>query len=124
MPLPTASPIVSTGNSSAGYPSLWQNSAQAFAGFNETMAGQSGIRDSLRGNGLFNIDTGLYKNFTMPYSEHHKLQFRWETYNLTNSVRFDPASASNSVLISSSFGKLSSQLGTPRQMQFAMKYIW
>jgi len=120
-PLP---PIVSTGNSSAGYPSLWQNSAQAFAGFNETMAGQSGIRDSLRGNGLFNIDTGLYKNFTMPYSEHHKLQFRWETYNLTNSVRFDPASASNSVLISSSFGKLSSQLGTPRQMQFAMKYIW
>jgi len=121
-PLPA---IVSTGNSiGIGGPNLWQNPAAAFAGFNETMPGQSGLRTNLRGSGLFDIDSGLFKNFTMPYSEHHKLQFRWETYNLTNSVRFDPASASNSVLISSSFGKLSSQLGSPRQMQFALKYIW
>jgi hypothetical protein len=88
------------------------------------MAGQSGLRDNFRGNGIFDIDSGVYKNFAMPWSEKQRLQFRWESYNLTNSVRFDPASASNSVLIASSFGKLSGQLGTPRQMQFALKFVW
>ncbi len=117
-------PIVSTGNAVTGVPNLWQNPALAFAGFNETMAGQSGLRDNFRGNGIFDIDSGVYKNFAMPWSEKQRLQFRWESYNLTNSVRFDPASASNSVLIASSFGKLSGQLGTPRQMQFALKFVW
>jgi hypothetical protein len=116
--------IVSTGNASTGAPNLWQNPSQAFTAFNETMAGQSGLRNNLRGSGWFDIDSGVYKNFTMPWSEKEHLQFRWESYNLTNSVRFDPASASLSVLIASSFGKLTSQLGTPRQMQFAMKFIW
>ena len=89
------------------------------------MAGQSGLRNNLRGDGLFDIDSGVYKNFRMPFSEHQSLQFRWESYNLTNSVRFDPGSGlGNSVLVASSFGKLSSQLGTPRQMQFALRYTW
>ncbi|MBZ5621181.1 MAG: carboxypeptidase-like regulatory domain-containing protein [Acidobacteriia bacterium] len=115
--------VVSTGNSTGiGGPNLWQNPAAAFAGYSETMAGQSGLRTNLRGNGLFDIDTGVYKNFTMPWSEHQKLQFRWESYNLTNSVRFDPGIGSSSVLVGSSFGKLSSQLGTPRQMQFALRF--
>ncbi len=118
--------IVSTGNATgiAG-PNLWQNPAAAFAAFREDFAGESGGRTNLRGQGLFNIDSGVYKNFTMPYSEHHKVQFRWESYNLTNSVRFDPGSGlSANTLSSSSFGKLSSQLGTPRQMQFVLRYIW
>ena len=54
--------------------------------FIETFAGQSGLRDNIRGPGFFNIDTGLYKVFTMPYSEHHKIQFRWETFNVTNTA--------------------------------------
>jgi hypothetical protein len=92
--------------------------------FHETFAGQAGLRDNLRGNGLFNIDTGLYKVFTMPYSEHHKLQIRWEAYNVTNSVIFDPASASLSDNSSSNFGKISTTLTAPRQMQFAGRYTW
>ena len=92
--------------------------------FHETFIGQSGLRDNLRGNGLFNIDTGLYKVFTMPYSEHHKLQIRWEAYNVTNAVIFDPASSGSSVTSSSNFGKLSTTLTAPRQMQFAGRYTW
>ena len=125
-PLP---PSVSTGNSATGGPNIWANPADAFAAFSETMAGQSGSRNTIRGDGLFNIDTGVYKTFTMPYSEKHKLQFRWESYNMTNSVRFDPAGSINgtstlsaNLLSSSSFGKLSGQLGTPRSMQFALRY--
>ena len=52
-------------------------------------------------------------------------------YNLTNSVRFDPACGSSSggggcgnTLSATSFGKLTTQLGTPRQMQFALRFSW
>jgi hypothetical protein len=123
--------VVSTGNATgiAG-PNLWQNPAAAFAGFREDFAGESGGRTNLRGQGLFNIDSGVYKSFTMPWSEHQRLTFRWESYNLTNSVRFDPASGAgsgnspSSTISSSSFGKLNTQLGGPRQMQFALRFAW
>ncbi len=61
------------------------------------MDGQTGSRDSLRGDGFFNIDSGLYKSFTMPWSEKQKLQFRWESYNVTNTMKFDPNSANLSL---------------------------
>jgi hypothetical protein len=108
--------------SGAPAPNLWTDAKSAFAGFQETMAGQTGSRNSLRGDGFFDIDTGLAKNFTMPYSERHHLQFRWDSFNVTNSVRLDPLSASLSLTTQSSFGKLSGQLGSPRQMQFALRY--
>jgi hypothetical protein len=101
---------------------LWANSTLALAGFQETMAGQTGSRDSLRGSGFFQIDTGLSKSFTMPFNEHHRVQFRWETVNVTNTVRFDPASANLNLTSTANFGKLARQLGVPRQMQFALRY--
>jgi hypothetical protein len=122
--------VVSTGNATgiAG-PNLWQDPAAAFAAYREDFAGESGGRTNLRGQGLFDIDSGVYKSFTMPWSEHQKLTFRWESYNLTNSVRFDPALASGNAnsantLSASSFGKLSSTLGNARQMQFALRFSW
>ena len=82
----------------------------------------------MRGQGLFNVDSGVYKTFTMPWSERQKLTFRWESYNLTNTVRFDPGSSSGAgpgnTLSSSSFGKLTSTLGNSRQMQFALRFAW
>jgi hypothetical protein len=126
-PIPS---VVSTGNATSfAGPNLWQDPKAAFASFQETMAGQSGSRNTLRGDGFFNVDSGVYKSFTMPWSEHQKLTFRWEAYNVTNSVRFDPTCGGSSygtgcasLTSSSSFGKLNTQLGTPRQMQFAMRY--
>ncbi|MGA2270540.1 MAG: carboxypeptidase-like regulatory domain-containing protein [Bryobacteraceae bacterium] len=107
-----------------GGPNLWSDPASAFASFGETMAGETGSRNTIRGAGVFNIDTGLGKTFTMPWSEHHKLQIRWESFNMTNSVRFDPNWA-NIVLTSPSvFGQLARQFGSPRQMQFAGRYTW
>jgi outer membrane receptor for ferrienterochelin and colicin len=126
---PNGQPIpatVSAHNAAAvsgpGGPNLWANPAAALAGFQETMAGQTGSRNSLRGDGFFNIDTGLYKNFTMPWSEKQHLQFRWEAYNVTNTVMFDPNSANLSLTSTAKFGQLSSQLGNPRQMEFALRF--
>jgi hypothetical protein len=125
--------VVSTKNATGvtgGGPNLWLNPNDAFAAFREDFPGESGGRTQFRGQGLFNIDSGLYKRFTMPWSEHHILTFRWESYNLTNTVRFDPTggagsgnSASNT-LSASNFGRLTTLLGGPRQMQFALRYQW
>jgi hypothetical protein len=129
-PIPS---VVSTENSiaSGGGPNLWTDPSAAFAAFRYDFPGESGGRYNLRGQGLFNIDTGVYKNFTMPWSEKQKLQFRWESYNLTNAVRFDPECGSASggggcgnTLSGTTFGKLTTQLGTPRQMQFALRFAW
>ncbi len=108
----------------AGGPNLWSDPAGAFASYGETMAGETGSRNTLRGSGIFNIDTGVSKTFTMPWSEHQKFQIRWETFNLTNTVRFDPNSSSTSMTSPSSFGQLTEQFGSPRQMQFAGRFTW
>jgi hypothetical protein len=110
--------------SGAAAPNLWSDPKTALAGFSETMAGQTGSRNSLRGDGYFNIDTGLYKNFTMPWSEKQRLQFRWEAYNVTNTVRFDPNSANLSLTSTGKFGQLTGLLGNPRQMEFALRYMF
>lgn len=52
------------------------------------------------------------------------LLFRWESYNVTNSARFDPQSANLSLTFTANFGKLTSQFGTPRVMQFALRFTF
>jgi hypothetical protein len=130
---PNGNPIPSiTDNKNApavsgpGGPNLWSDPKSALAAFQVTgtFAGQTGSRTSLRGDGFFNIDSGLYKNFNMPWSEKQKLQFRWESYNLTNTVKFDPTSANLTLTSTSKFGQLSRQLGNPRQMQMALRYTF
>ena len=67
------------------------------------------------------VDLGLAKSFRMP-AEGHRLQFRWEVFNVSNSVRFDPWSASLSLTRRGSFGKYGYLLTKPRVMQFALRY--
>jgi hypothetical protein len=128
----TSNAISSGGIDKGGQPNLFSNPAAIVTApgepqgqyglFQETFAGQSGLRDNIRGPGLFNIDSGLYKTFTMPYKESHKLQVRWESFNLLNTVRFSGASLTDNS--STTFGRFSSTLTSPRQMQFAMRYTW
>ncbi len=124
-PIPT---IISSHNATAisgpGGPNLWANPALALASFQETMDGQTGSRDSLRGAGFFNIDSNLSKSFSMPWSEKQKLQLRWEAYNVTNTIKFDPNSANLSLTSTAKFGQLTGQLGSPRQMEFALRYTF
>jgi hypothetical protein len=105
-----------------GGPNLWSDPATEFKAWGFTIPGQTGSVKTLRGAGVFNIDSGVSKTWKMPYAESHTVQFRWESFNLTNSVRFDPASANNTATTSSSFGKLTDTLNSPRQMQFALRY--
>lgn len=107
-----------------GGPNLWDDPAAELAAWSTTLPGQSGSYRTLRGAGNFGLDTGVMKRWSMPWSERHFVQFRWESFNLFNTVRFDPTSTTNGNQItqSSTFGRLTGTLTSPRQMQFALRY--
>lgn len=48
---------------------MFANPAQAFNAFAFTLPGQTGSRNTLRGDGIFNIDASVSKRFLMPYNE-------------------------------------------------------
>jgi hypothetical protein len=102
-------------------PNIFQDPVQAAKSFDFTSPGEIGNRNNIRGDGVFNIDMNLSKSFAMPW-EGHAVQFRWETFNVTNSVRFDPRNINLSLSNPSSFGRYSGTLGGPRVMQFALRY--
>ncbi|MGA2728510.1 MAG: TonB-dependent receptor [Terracidiphilus sp.] len=81
--------------------------------------GEAGERNNFRGDGYFDIDTGLAKNWK--FGEFGSLKFAWETYNVVNAVRFDPASI-GSQLTGGNLGIASTLLTQPRRMQFSLRY--
>jgi len=81
--------------------------------------GEAGERNNFRGDGYFDIDTGVNK--TWQIREYGALKFAWETYNATNTVRFDPASI-GSGLTGGNLGVAGNLLVEPRRMQFSLRY--
>ncbi len=81
--------------------------------------GEAGERNNFRGDGYFDIDSGLAKSWQL--REYGALKFSWEVYNVTNTVRFDPESI-GSGLTGGNLGIASTLLSTPRRMQFSLRY--
>jgi hypothetical protein len=77
-----------TKNGLGGLPNLFSNAQAAYNSFRSARPGEVGDRNVLRYPSYFRIDMGLYKTFTMPWNEKHKLQFRTEAFNVTNTQRF------------------------------------
>ncbi|MCC6540251.1 MAG: TonB-dependent receptor [Bryobacterales bacterium] len=102
-------------------PNIFQNPRAAQSAFGFTLPGEIGDRNHVRGDGIFNIDMSLAKNFKMPL-ENHTLQFRWEVFNLTNSTRFDPLNANIGLSSLSNFGKYIGTLQPSRVMQVSLRY--
>jgi hypothetical protein len=109
-----------------GRPSIFSNGPAAINSFYYAYAGQAGQRDNIRGDGFFGLDLGLAKRWAMPWSEKQSLQFRWEVFNVPNSVRFDVQAGliAGGLGLGSggSFGNYSGLLTNPRIMQFALRY--
>ncbi|HXM15675.1 MAG TPA: hypothetical protein VN933_10570, partial [Candidatus Eremiobacteraceae bacterium] len=109
-------------------PNLFANGILAANDFGYAFPGETGARNNLRGPGFFGVDLGLAKRWKMPWNENHSLQFRWEVFNVTNSVRFDVQSANayeGGSLANgngANFGNFSGTLTNPRIMQFALRY--
>jgi hypothetical protein len=87
--------------------------------------GEAGQRNNYRGDGYFDVDTGLSKAWKI--REDMNLKFAWEVFNATNSVRFDTNPVSvygglNTQLTSGTLGQYSSTLTIPRVQQFSLRY--
>ena len=107
-------------------PDIFADPVAAEAAFRPEWPGESGVRNNVIGDGMFNIDTGVSKEFSL--GERRRLEFSWQAFNATNSVRYDVrgnvgASAQPSLSYDpSQFGKYLSTLTTPRFMQFALRF--
>jgi hypothetical protein len=117
-------PVATGGhNSNAGDPNVFKNQADALANIRAPYPGETGQRNIFRGDGYFSIDSGLSKVFRI--TERQDLQFAFEVFNLTNSVRFDPNSINNNPFGSpSSFGNYSTLLTRPRVVQLSLRYAF
>ena len=93
--------------------------AAVFSSFDFTLPGGSGTRNPLRGDGYYDWDTGLTKYFSI--TERAKLQVRWEMFNTTNSVRFDPHSINSTLDNAPNFGQATVLLTNKRLAQFAAR---
>jgi hypothetical protein len=114
-------PVTAVNKEPDGVVNMFANPTAALADFAPTFPGQSGSRNVIRGDGYAGIDASLSKRWRMPV-EGHSLQFRWETFNVTNLVRFNVQSNPPSINQSSSFGNYTGLLTQPRNMQFALRY--
>jgi outer membrane receptor protein involved in Fe transport len=94
----------------------WFNTA-AFLIQPQYTYGNSG-RNILFGPGLKNLDLSLSKSFAI--GEGKRLQFRAESFNLTNSPAFgQPAATLNGLGV----GQINTTSGDPRRIQFGLKFI-
>jgi hypothetical protein len=124
-------PILSTGvhgnvftgpSDKKGGPNIFADPAKALLAYQNTLAGGVGTRNLIRGGGYVNLDAGLGKTFTMPWKETHKLQLRWEVFNVTNTVSFDAGGISATLDTPGTFGKYNSTLSNSRVMQIGLRY--
>jgi hypothetical protein len=76
-------------------------------------------RNSLRGPGAYNLDLGLMRQLDLGGDK--RLQLRWEVFNVMNHPSYGfPVSN----LLSPDFGRITTTVGTPRQMQVAVKVLF
>ncbi len=74
---------------------------------------------NVRAPGMHDIDFSIFKNFYP--TKRTTLEFRAESYNLLNQVVFG---APDQVLTSGKFGVITTQANTPREIQFALKFLF
>jgi hypothetical protein len=84
--------------------------------------GEAGDRNNYRGDGYFDIDSGLAKTFKI--TERQSVKFAWEVFNVTNSARFDvnPINSLGITLTGGTLGNYSKTYTKPRVMQFSLRY--
>ncbi len=71
-----------------GEPYAFKDPVEVYQSFRSARAGEDGDRNILRLPWYFSMDASLNKTFRLPYAEGHQLQFRWETFNVTNTQPF------------------------------------
>lgn len=112
-------------------PNFWSDPQYAYQSYRNAYAGESGDRNVLNMSHYMTLDFGLSKVFKMPV-EGHRVQFRWEVFNALNQQFLGHMYGSRSSLgigqdphigtAPGDFGNITSIQGSPRVMQFALRY--
>ncbi len=109
-----------------GNPQFFDNADAINSGINTggpirlSYPGENGQRNNFRGQGIFDLDSGLSKAWK--FGDYGGLKFAWEVYNVTNTNRFDVPNNQQIQLTSGSLGISNSLLSVPRRMQFSLRY--
>ena len=118
----TGQPIATGTTIVNGKPNIFKNPAQASNGFDYAFPGQSGARNSIRGDGYFGWDMDLAKQWRIPGLERQTLETRWSVFNVSNTPRFDAFSMQSEWDASRTFGNYTNTLTQPRVMELALIY--
>lgn len=110
-----------------GVPNLFRDRTAAYQSFRVAAPGETGDRNLLRYPSYIDLDLGLAKTFNSPWNENHKIQFRVDTFNLTNTQKFTDVDSIFGLdpfrdTPSSTFGNFAAIQGSPRVIQFAIRY--
>jgi hypothetical protein len=112
--------------SGCSLPNIFADPEAAWDSFRTPHPGETGTRNPIRLPNTWNIDMGLAKSFDMPWREGHKVTFRWDVFNVTNTPFFDGQAVGTIGYTGSnaggSFGRYTVQSNSPRIMQFALRY--
>ncbi len=111
-------------NAVDGRPSPFADATKAAAFFRYDMPGEPGVRNVLRGDGYFTIDTSVSKAWRVVSD--NRIRFRWDVFNVTNTPKFD---VGNTTMTPdrTGFGRYNGTLAAcdaqaGRCMQFALRY--
>jgi len=99
----------------------WFNTACFVQSAPFTYGTESRVDPNLRQEGTNNWDVSLFKTTNFGPAERLGLQFRAEFFNLFNRPQFGAPGTTQGT---SSFGVVSSQVGNPRLIQFALKFLF
>lgn len=107
-------------------PNIFADPAAAVGAWRTPHPGETGTRNPIRLPGTWNIDAGIAKSFNMPYREGHKITFRMDAFNVTNTPFFDGQSVGTLGYTGSAappnFGKYTATSNDARVIQFAIRY--
>ena len=93
-----------------GFPSPFQDAEAAAEKLRFANPGEVGFRNMLRGDGYIGADMGIAKAFQMPKGT--RLRFRWDVFNVTNTVRFDTGNVTMTPDQLTTFGSYNGTLAT------------
>ncbi len=113
-----------TKNAVDGRPSPFKDPKEALKFFRFALPGEVGLRNVLRGDGYFTLDTSVSKAWRVVSD--NRLRFRWDVFNLTNTPKFDVGDVTM-LPDRSGFGRYNGTLAAcdgqaGRCMQFALRY--
>ena len=84
-----------------------------------TFGSESRTDPTLRGTGINNFDFAVFKRTAI--TERFGLEFRLETFNLFNRVKFSNPNLTATTSANSTFGRITSQANNPRLLQLALR---